>query len=191
MPVCAWWRIEGAQGLSGFVHDYRRARNEGPGHKSDKLSSLRQGACWICTFPIIPLECVSCPAKWSHLRIAGHGPMSWAIEEKPRNGPEGPRSRCIVRWAKDESTPYFSFQSRGCASSCSRCVAGLADEVQGTFALTIQGRGLSNRRFPRAQNEPFPGFRMRLVLARGVESLSDRCAPPRSRSLAWGNPSAR
>ncbi|MGH8302052.1 MAG: 2Fe-2S iron-sulfur cluster-binding protein, partial [Steroidobacteraceae bacterium] len=39
----------------------------------------------------------------------------------------------------DESNPYFTFDPEQCIV-CSRCVRA-CDEVQGTFALTVQGRG--------------------------------------------------
>jgi formate dehydrogenase major subunit len=45
--------------------------------------------------------------------------------------------------AKDESNPYFTFDPSACIV-CSRCVRA-CDEVQGTFALTIQGRGFDSR----------------------------------------------
>ena len=45
--------------------------------------------------------------------------------------------------AKDESNPYFTFDPGACIV-CSRCVRA-CDEVQGTFALTIQGRGFDSR----------------------------------------------
>jgi formate dehydrogenase major subunit len=43
----------------------------------------------------------------------------------------------------DTSNPYFQFDSSKCIA-CSRCVRA-CDEVQGTFALTIQGRGFGSR----------------------------------------------
>ncbi len=43
----------------------------------------------------------------------------------------------------DGSNPYFHFDSSKCIV-CSRCVRA-CDEVQGTFALTIQGRGFGSR----------------------------------------------
>ncbi|MFC1791435.1 formate dehydrogenase subunit alpha, partial [Gemmatimonadota bacterium] len=43
----------------------------------------------------------------------------------------------------DSSNPYFQFDSSKCIA-CSRCVRA-CDEVQGTFALTIQGRGFDSR----------------------------------------------
>jgi formate dehydrogenase major subunit len=45
--------------------------------------------------------------------------------------------------AKDESNPYFTFDPSKCIA-CSRCVRA-CDEVQGTFALTIQGRGFESK----------------------------------------------
>jgi len=43
---------------------------------------------------------------------------------------------------KDESNPYFTFDAAECIA-CSRCVRA-CDEVQGTFALTIAGRGFDS-----------------------------------------------
>src|SRR3954466_4948299 len=45
--------------------------------------------------------------------------------------------------AKDESNPYFTFDPSKCIV-CSRCVRA-CEEVQGTFALTIQGRGFASQ----------------------------------------------
>ncbi|REC56019.1 formate dehydrogenase subunit alpha [Rhodosalinus sediminis] len=44
---------------------------------------------------------------------------------------------------KDESNPYFTYDPSKCIV-CSRCVRA-CEEVQGTFALTIQGRGFDSR----------------------------------------------
>ncbi len=44
---------------------------------------------------------------------------------------------------KDESNPYFSFEPSKCIV-CSRCVRA-CEEVQGTFALTISGRGFDSK----------------------------------------------
>ena len=45
--------------------------------------------------------------------------------------------------ARDESNPYFTFDPEQCIV-CSRCVRA-CDEIQGTFALTVQGRGLASK----------------------------------------------
>ena len=44
---------------------------------------------------------------------------------------------------KDESTPYFTFDPSQCIV-CSRCVRACED-VQGTFALTVSGRGFDSK----------------------------------------------
>jgi formate dehydrogenase major subunit len=49
-----------------------------------------------------------------------------------------------LKWApKDETNPYFTFDPAKCIV-CSRCVRA-CEEVQGTFALTIEGRGFDSR----------------------------------------------
>ena len=45
--------------------------------------------------------------------------------------------------AKDQSNPYFEYDPAKCIV-CSRCVRA-CEEVQGTFALTIEGRGFDSR----------------------------------------------
>ena len=45
--------------------------------------------------------------------------------------------------AKDESNPYFTFDPAKCIV-CSRCVRA-CEETQGTFALTIDGRGFASK----------------------------------------------
>ncbi|MGC9963715.1 MAG: formate dehydrogenase subunit alpha, partial [Acidimicrobiales bacterium] len=47
---------------------------------------------------------------------------------------------------KDESNPYFTFDASKCIV-CSRCVRA-CDEVQGTLALAIEGRGFSSKVVP-------------------------------------------
>jgi formate dehydrogenase major subunit len=46
----------------------------------------------------------------------------------------------------DASNPYFTFESSKCIV-CSRCVRA-CEEVQGTFALTILGRGFDSKVSP-------------------------------------------
>ena len=56
--------------------------------------------------------------------------------------------------ANDESNPYFTFEPSKCIV-CSRCVRA-CEEVQGTFALTISGRGF-NSKVVAGANENFLG----------------------------------
>ncbi len=55
---------------------------------------------------------------------------------------------------KDESNPYFTYDPSKCIV-CSRCVRA-CEEVQGTFALTIAGRGFDSRVSP-GMEESFLG----------------------------------
>ena len=58
-----------------------------------------------------------------------------------------------MRWMpKDESNPYFTYDPSKCIV-CSRCVRA-CEEVQGTFALTIEGRGFGSRVSP-GMHQPF------------------------------------
>jgi formate dehydrogenase major subunit len=54
--------------------------------------------------------------------------------------------------ARDLSNPYFAFDPARCIV-CSRCVRA-CEEVQGTFALTIDGRGFNSVVSP-SQHQPF------------------------------------
>lgn len=53
---------------------------------------------------------------------------------------------------KDTSNPYFDYDPSKCIV-CSRCVRA-CEETQGTFALTIEGRGFESRVSP-GQSQPF------------------------------------
>jgi formate dehydrogenase major subunit len=54
--------------------------------------------------------------------------------------------------ATDSSNPYFQFEASKCIV-CSRCVRA-CEEVQGTFALTIEGRGFASK-VAAGMSEPF------------------------------------
>ncbi|GAB2182399.1 formate dehydrogenase subunit alpha [Denitratisoma sp. agr-D3] len=56
------------------------------------------------------------------------------------------------RCEKDESNPYFTYDPAKCIV-CNRCVRA-CEETQGTFALTISGRGFESRVSP-GQSQPF------------------------------------
>ncbi|MBK8816504.1 MAG: formate dehydrogenase subunit alpha [Methylococcaceae bacterium] len=57
-----------------------------------------------------------------------------------------------LKSVKDESNPYFTFDPSKCIV-CSRCVRA-CEETQGTFALTIDGRGFDSKVSP-SQNQAF------------------------------------
>ena len=84
-----------------------------------------------------PLDCLTCSANGDcELQdVAGEVGL-----RKVRYGFEGASHLAAV---KDESNPYFSFDPSKCIV-CSRCVRA-CEEVQGTFALTVQGRGFDSK----------------------------------------------
>jgi len=92
-----------------------------------------------------PLDCGDCPAN-------GRCELQDAAA---RYGVEGTRYTMdgVRREAEvDASNPYFVFDNALCVA-CSRCVRA-CDEVQGTFALTIEGRGFHSR-VAASQHVPF------------------------------------
>ncbi|OYD25022.1 formate dehydrogenase subunit alpha [Oceanimonas baumannii] len=84
-----------------------------------------------------PLDCLTCPANGDcELQdMAG----SVGLREV-RYGFAGENHLSL---GKDESNPYFTFDASKCIV-CSRCVRACA-EVQGTFALTLEGRGFDSK----------------------------------------------
>ncbi|HSX62036.1 MAG TPA: formate dehydrogenase subunit alpha [Tahibacter sp.] len=95
-----------------------------------------------------PLDCLTCPTN-GHCELQD---MAGAVGlREVRYGYDGANH---LHAKKDESNPYFTFDPSKCIV-CSRCVRA-CDEVQGTFALTIQGRGFASSVSP-GQDESFLG----------------------------------
>lgn len=84
-----------------------------------------------------PLDCLTCPANGDcELQdVAGEVGL-----REVRYGFEG-ENHLVAE--KDASNPYFTFDPAKCIV-CSRCVRA-CEEVQGTFALTIDGRGFDSK----------------------------------------------
>ncbi|MBZ9569120.1 formate dehydrogenase subunit alpha [Modicisalibacter tunisiensis] len=93
-----------------------------------------------------PLDCLTCSANGD----CELQDMAGAVGlREVRYGFEG---RNHLDAETDTSNPYFSFDPSKCIV-CSRCVRA-CEEVQGTFALTIDGRGFDSR-VAAGQDEPF------------------------------------
>ncbi|MEO8058434.1 MAG: formate dehydrogenase subunit alpha [Burkholderiales bacterium] len=113
--------------------------------QTPKLQDLRKGVMELYISDH-PLDCLTCSANGN-------------CELQDMAGVTGLRN---VRYgfdganhldsAKDESNPYFTYDASKCIV-CNRCVRA-CEETQGTFALTISGRGFESRVSP-GQNEPF------------------------------------
>ncbi len=103
--------------------------------QTQRLADLRRGVMELYISDH-PLDCLTCSANGD----CELQDMAGAVGlREVRYGHDGERHRTV---AKDESNPYFTFDSSKCIV-CSRCVRACED-VQGTFALTIDGRGLGS-----------------------------------------------
>ena len=89
-----------------------------------------------------PLDCLTCPTNGD----CELQDMAGAVGlREVRYGYEGANH---LDEGKDESNPYFTFDGSKCIV-CSRCVRACED-IQGTFALTIAGRGFGSKVTPGA-----------------------------------------
>ena len=127
--------IEGRRGYPAscttLVAEGLKVRTESP-----KLRQLRRNVMELYLTDH-PLDCVTCPTNGrSELQD-----MAQALDvTSTRYGLDGANHQHAP---KDTSNPYFTFDPKMCIV-CSRCVRA-CDEVQGTFALTIQGRGFDSK----------------------------------------------
>jgi formate dehydrogenase major subunit len=113
--------------------------------QTPKLQELRKGVMELYISDH-PLDCLTCSANGD-------------CELQDMAGVTGLRN---VRYGfdganhldceKDESNPYFTYDASKCIV-CNRCVRA-CEETQGTFALTISGRGFESRVSP-GMNESF------------------------------------
>ena len=111
--------------------------------QSDKLARLRRGSMELYISDH-PLDCLTCPANGNCelQEVAGIVGL-----REVRYGYDGENHLAL---AKDESNPYFTFDPSKCIA-CSRCVRA-CEEIQGTFALTLDGRGFETKIAPGAGN---------------------------------------
>jgi formate dehydrogenase major subunit len=107
--------------------------------QTPRLAKLRKGVMELYISDH-PLDCLTCAANGD----CELQDMAGAVGlRQVRYGYDGENHFASV---KDESNPYFSFDPAKCIV-CSRCVRA-CEEVQGTFALTIQGRGFASKVSP-------------------------------------------
>ena len=113
--------------------------------QTGRLKQLRRGVMELYISDH-PLDCLTCAANGD----CELQDMAGAVGLRDvRYGYAGENHLASV---KDESNPYFTFDASKCIV-CSRCVRA-CEEVQGTFALTIQGRGFASKVSP-SQNQDF------------------------------------
>src|SRR5579864_1871394 len=137
-------QIEGMKGLPASC-----TTPVAPGMKvttqTKQLADIRRGVMELYISDH-PLDCLTCPAN-GHCELQDMAGVVGLREV--RYGYEGANH---LSAKKDTSNPYFTFDPSKCIV-CSRCVRA-CDEQQGTFALTIQGRGFESVVSP-SQNVPF------------------------------------
>jgi formate dehydrogenase major subunit len=115
--------------------------------QTDRLAQLRKGVMELYISDH-PLDCLTCAANGDcelqdmagavGLRDVRYGHAGDNhVFAKSFDGTANFRYK-----PKDESNPYFTFDPAKCIV-CSRCVRA-CEEVQGTFALTIDGRGFAS-----------------------------------------------
>jgi len=104
--------------------------------QSDKLADLRRGVMELYISDH-PLDCLTCPTNGNCELQDMAGVVGL---REVRYGYDGANHRAA---AKDESNPYFTYDPSKCIV-CNRCVRA-CEETQGTFALTIGGRGFDSR----------------------------------------------
>ncbi|MEB8343884.1 formate dehydrogenase subunit alpha [Streptomyces endophyticus] len=104
--------------------------------QTPKVEKLRQGVMELYISDH-PLDCLTCPANGDCELQDMAGVVGL---RQVRYGYEGANH---LDAEKDTSNPYFDFDPSKCIA-CSRCVRA-CDEVQGTFALTIEGRGFESK----------------------------------------------
>jgi formate dehydrogenase major subunit len=137
-------QIEGMKGLPAScttpVAEGMQVRTQSP-----QLASVRRGVMELYISDH-PLDCLTCPAN-GHCELQDMAGVVGLREV--RYGYAGANH---LSAAKDTSNPYFTFDPAKCIV-CSRCVRA-CDEQQGTFALTIQGRGFDST-VAASQDVPF------------------------------------
>ncbi len=131
--------------------------------QSDRLDAIRRG--------VMELYVSDHPAGWQEetgtgasefdkvARTVGLTGNRYGLDGRNHVKPDGGvapghGSLTVDYLARDESNPYFVYDPAQCIV-CSRCVRA-CEEVQGTFALTIEGRGFESRIVP-GMHEDFIG----------------------------------
>ncbi|MGO9172016.1 MAG: formate dehydrogenase subunit alpha [Rhodomicrobium sp.] len=104
--------------------------------QTERLKRIRRGVMELYISDH-PLDCLTCAANGD---CELHDMAGAVGLREVRYGFEGENH---LKAAKDQSNPYFTYDPSKCIV-CSRCVRA-CEEVQGTFALTISGRGFGSR----------------------------------------------
>ncbi len=128
--------------------------------QTPRLKAIRRGVMELYISDH-PLDCLTCAANGDcelqdmagavglrDVRYGYDGDNHVFAKSRTNGGAEN------FRWLpKDQSNPYFTFDPSKCIV-CNRCVRA-CEEVQGTFALTISGRGFDSHVSPSMDEDFF------------------------------------
>ncbi|MFT8244193.1 formate dehydrogenase subunit alpha [Roseomonas sp. BN140053] len=104
--------------------------------QSEAIAKRRRGVMEL-TISDHPLDCLTCSANGDCELQDMAGTVGL---REVRYGTAGANH---LDAPKDESNPYFTFEASKCIA-CSRCIRA-CEETQGTFALTMEGRGFDSK----------------------------------------------
>lgn len=113
--------------------------------QNEKLGNIRRGVMELYISDH-PLDCLTCAAN-GNCELQDMAGVVGLREVR-----YGYAGKNHLQTEKDTSNPYFTFDASKCIV-CSRCVRA-CQEVQGTFALTIDGRGFDSKVSP-GEDQPF------------------------------------
>ena len=113
--------------------------------QTPKLADIRRGMMELYISDH-PLDCLTCPTN-GNCELQDVAGLVGLREVR-----YGYKGKNHLDLKKDESNPYFTYDPSKCIV-CNRCVRA-CEETQGTFALTIDGRGFDSR-VAAGQNEAF------------------------------------
>lgn len=138
------------QGRKGFPASCTTPAEEGMVVRTQtpRLQELRRGVMELYISDH-PLDCLTCSANGNcelqtQAGVVGLRNVRYGV------GPQAGAHHCDL--PQDSSNPYFTFDPSKCIV-CSRCVRA-CEETQGTFALTIAGRGFDSH-VSAGQDQPF------------------------------------
>lgn len=125
------------QGRNGFPASCTTAAEAGMEVRtqSDELAKLRRNVMELYISDH-PLDCLTCATNGDCELQDTAGELGL---REVRYGYNGSNHLAVE---KDKSNPYFTFDASKCIV-CSRCVRA-CEEVQGTFALTVEGRSFAS-----------------------------------------------
>ena len=140
--------VEGRKGFPAScttpVENGMKVRTQTP-----KLQDIRKGVMELYISDH-PLDCLTCSAN-GNCELQDMAGVTGLREVRYGVGDQFGGAHHL-KSKKDESNPYFTYDASKCIV-CNRCVRA-CEETQGTFALTISGRGFESRVSP-GQDQPF------------------------------------